>query len=116
MIDHFEDQLFVYIVMEKPAKYVVLLRYIDLNGPLEEWVARLIFSQVLEAVQYCHSMGVFHRDIKTNNILVHVQSYNIKLIDFGSATSFSDEQIYTENVGKTERKVNIAVYIIREWN
>jgi len=43
--------------------------------------------QLLLAVQEMHSEAVAHRDIKLENILVAKQTGQLKLIDFGFATS-----------------------------
>lgn len=39
--------------------------------------------QMTEAVAYCHSLGVVHRDIKPQNILVDIAVERVKLCDFG---------------------------------
>ena len=48
-----------------------------------------IFREVTEALDYCHSRGIMHRDIKIENILVNQdqqgQVIDIKLADFGYA-------------------------------
>ncbi len=41
-----------------------------------------MFKQVLEAVKYLESMGVAHRDIKTENVLLN-KYLQVKVIDFG---------------------------------
>ncbi len=43
-----------------------------------------IFSQVCEAVAYCHQRGIIHRDLKPSNILLDKDRVP-KLADFGLA-------------------------------
>ena len=89
MLDYFEGQKTFYIVMERPNRSISLHLLLKYEGAFREDLARSVFSQVLEAVQYCHSHGVIHRDIKDDNILIDMDTYQIKLIDFGCA-SFID--------------------------
>jgi MAP/microtubule affinity-regulating kinase len=51
---------------------------------LTEGTARLIARQVADALNYCHSIDIVHRDLKADNILID-DEMRIKLIDFGFA-------------------------------
>jgi serine/threonine protein kinase len=46
--------------------------------------------QFLDAVQYMHSKGIFHMDLKSTNILISNEFKLIKLIDFGHAVYHND--------------------------
>ncbi|CZR55248.1 uncharacterized protein PAC_05135 [Phialocephala subalpina] len=49
----------------------------------DKWV-KDAFLQIIKAVEFCHTHGVFHRDLKIENVLVHGD--RVALTDFGSAT------------------------------
>lgn len=46
------------------------------------------FKQILTGINYLHSMGLAHRDLKLDNCVVDVRGI-VKIIDFGSAVVFS---------------------------
>ncbi|EGD72728.1 CAMK/TSSK protein kinase [Salpingoeca rosetta] len=62
-----------------------LLDFINKGGALTEDRARAIFYQLMEALGHCHALGIYHRDLKCENILLD-DSNNILVSDFGFAT------------------------------
>jgi calcium-dependent protein kinase len=45
----------------------------------------VVFKQILQAINYCHSNGIVHRDLKPENFLFDSSDddSDIKVIDFG---------------------------------
>ena len=62
-----------------------------------ESFARLVMRDVLCSLEYIHSKGVVHRDVKLENLLVDEQM-GVKLIDFGFATDRNIE-VLTQPLG-----------------
>jgi serine/threonine protein kinase len=54
------------------------------TAPLEHPLALRLIDQILGAVEYLHSLGICHRDIKLENVLL-TRSAGVKLCDFGLA-------------------------------
>ena len=42
-----------------------LKKYIESKSYLSEFESRMIFKQLADAIIYCHSQYIVHRDIKT---------------------------------------------------
>jgi serine/threonine protein kinase len=53
-------------------------------NPLPVTEAIRITLQICDALKYCHEHGVFHRDMKPENVMVQ-ENGDIKIIDFGIA-------------------------------
>ena len=47
-----------------------LLDYINSRGHIPESEARYIFKQMTGAIAFCHSIGIAHRDLKCENIMI----------------------------------------------
>jgi len=111
ILDYIDDTDCYYIVMEK-INSKDLFDFITDQGPLPENFARKMFSDVVQTVIHCRNSGVLHRDIKDENILVDMKTYDIKLIDFGSGCEHNHheepEKVFTEFRGT-------RVYSPPEW-
>ncbi|KAJ0261512.1 CBL-interacting serine/threonine-protein kinase 21 [Hirschfeldia incana] len=62
---------------------------------MKESDARKLFQQLIDAVDYCHNRGVYHRDLKPQNLLIDSKG-NLKVSDFGlSAVPKSGDMLST---------------------
>jgi len=84
LLDYYEASDSFVLILERPDQVVDLFDHITQRGPFEENVARKYMIQVLATVIQLHEVGVVHRDIKDENILLDTRTGTLKLIDFGS--------------------------------
>ncbi len=61
------------------------------NRRLHEDDAKEVIRQMVEALRYCHTRCITHRDMKLENILLD-ENQKIKLIDFGFSTCIPNER------------------------
>jgi serine/threonine protein kinase len=55
-------------------------------------LVKLYAYQMLRAINYIHALGICHRDIKPQNILLDDTNHILKLCDFGSAKKLISEE------------------------
>lgn len=81
----------IIMVMEL-ARHGDLLEYIQKKKALPSNEARTIFSHILNAVEYLHLNGFFHRDLKCENVLLDWAPTGIvaKITDFGFARDWCE--------------------------
>lgn len=81
------DEIFLNLVLEYVPEtvYRVSRYYSKLKQPIPLIYVKLYMYQLCRALSYIHSLGICHRDIKPQNLLLDPQSGVLKLCDFGSA-------------------------------
>jgi len=75
-----EDEAF-YIVSEL-AHNGEAFGYVCANNGLDDKIARGLFTQILDGVEYLHSKGIAHRDLKLENVFLDSNCI-AKIGDFG---------------------------------
>lgn len=81
----YEDDESYYLLMEFVSGGD-LMDFVAAHGSVGEDAGREITKQVLEAVKYIHGMGISHRDLKPDNILIEQDDpVMVKITDFGLA-------------------------------
>lgn len=74
--------------------------YIEKNGPLSEPNANRWSRQILEALKFAHSVHIYHRDIKLENILIGSDMQPV-LCDWGMSIKTNKPVIPTTMAGST---------------
>lgn len=66
-------------------------------GHFNEHVAANLFKQMMNAVNYCFTKKICHKDLKPENFMLTTKDINstIKLIDFGLSQLFEDPSMLT---------------------
>ena len=85
----------------------IVMEYVD-GTTLAEWLTtnpskaarQRVMMQLLDALEYIHSLQLVHHDLKSSNILITRNGQNVKLIDFGlsNTDSTSDKNNSTTDI------------------
>lgn len=80
----------LYEVLASKTKIFMVLEFVNggelfdkiaSKGKLKEADGRKMFQQLIDGVSYCHNKGVFHRDLKLENVLVDTKG-DVMITDF----------------------------------
>ncbi|KAF8083189.1 hypothetical protein N665_0789s0008 [Sinapis alba] len=71
----------IYMVLECVTGGDLFDRIVS-KGKISETQGRKMFQQLIDGISYCHNKGIFHRDLKLENVLLDANGH-IKITDFG---------------------------------
>ncbi|KAI2655784.1 Serine/threonine-protein kinase pim-1 [Labeo rohita] len=98
LLEWFEHPGRYVMILERPDPCQDLHSFCEENGCLDESQAKKVLMQLINALKHCESRGVFHRDVKPQNLLICTDSNKIKLLDFGCGHLLKDSE-YKEFAG-----------------
>lgn len=79
------DESIIGIVLERHLNEICLFDYLIEKDCLDESEAKFVLRQIVEVSVNLLRNGIFHGDLKSENILIDPVSKMIRIIDFGSA-------------------------------
>ena len=104
---HFEKELRIHQLIDHPNickieeiiysnDFIYIILEFCSNGDLFEWISKTshslncrIITQIISAIQYLHQRGIYHHDLKPENIFLD-SNYNIKIGDFGNCDTIDN--------------------------
>lgn len=106
-IDFYEDNSNIYIVMEYvnsgSLQSILTSGHLNKDKRPKESQVRIIFKQIAEGLQFLEKIGVIHRDIKAENILLSFDSikctFQAKISDFGLCKIIGKSEKTDESYG-----------------
>eukprot|EP00794_Sanderia_malayensis_P018580 gene18580-20443_t len=79
-------------------EYVNNTDFKQLYQTFTDFDIRFYLYELLKALDYCHSMGVMHRDVKPHNVMIDHEQRKLRLIDWGLAEFYHPGQEYNVRV------------------
>ncbi|CAL1372014.1 unnamed protein product [Linum trigynum] len=65
---------------------------------LQDYDIRYYIYELLKALDYCHSQGIMHRDVKPHNVMIDHEQRKLRLIDWGLAEFYHPGKEYNVRV------------------
>eukprot|EP01116_Phalansterium_solitarium_P017234 TRINITY_DN4185_c0_g1_i1.p1 TRINITY_DN4185_c0_g1~~TRINITY_DN4185_c0_g1_i1.p1 ORF type:complete len:338 (+),score=52.27 TRINITY_DN4185_c0_g1_i1:236-1249(+) len=84
-----EDPNFIYIFTEY-YETGDLYEYVQRHGPMSEMTARMLFHQMVDAIEFCHSrLNIVHHDVKAENFVLRALPAGFSSSSLGSPLDYA---------------------------
>ena len=100
----------LYEVIETPKKIYLIMEYCE-GGELFDYIVKkqhlterqscAFFHEIIDALEYLHSLNIVHRDLKPENLLLDKinKKFSLKLIDFGISNTYTMQSLLVTPCG-----------------
>ena len=101
------------IVRDQESKTpALIMEYVDTGDrPLRhnmtkftDFDVRFYILEIMKGLDYCHSKGVMHRDLKPGNVMIDVEKRKVRIIDWGLAEYYHKAMDYNVRVATRHYK------------
>jgi serine/threonine protein kinase len=79
-------------------EYVNNIDFKVLYPKLSDFDVRYYIFELLKALDFCHSRGIMHRDVKPHNVMIDHEKRKLRLIDWGLAEFYHPSTEYNVRV------------------
>ena len=83
---------------------------------LSDMDIRYYINELLTALNFCHSKGIMHRDVKPHNVMIDHQSRKLRLIDWGLAEFYHEGEEYNVRVASRYFKGPELLVDLRDYD
>ncbi|KAL4487150.1 hypothetical protein ABPG72_017869 [Tetrahymena utriculariae] len=100
--EYYKDNINYYFIFEFVDSGSLIDQIIECNN-FNEKIVKIVAKQTLEVLSYIHDKNIVHRDLSVKNILINSfgkeKDLQVKIIDWGNATSITGNKNLKEIVG-----------------
>eukprot|EP01062_Namystynia_karyoxenos_P025516 TRINITY_DN2004_c0_g1_i1.p1 TRINITY_DN2004_c0_g1~~TRINITY_DN2004_c0_g1_i1.p1 ORF type:complete len:367 (+),score=145.31 TRINITY_DN2004_c0_g1_i1:80-1102(+) len=97
-------------------EYVENVDFRVLYPTLTDFDIRYYIYELLRTLDFCHSMGIVHRDVKPQNVMINHDRRQMRLIDWGLAEFFHQGQEYNVRVASRYFKGPELLVDLRDYD